>query len=233
MVLTPSQAKAFYDRFGSKQDAQAFYEDVALDDLIAHAGFEQAQRVFELGCGTGRLAAQLLSEHLPPSASYLGIDLSQTMVELAKRRVASFAERAKVERSDGSLRFPLPDRSVDRVVSTYVLDLLSDQDLQQAITEAHRVLNSAGRLCLVSLTEGVTPVSRIVSALWSITFRIRASLVGGCRPIRLASNLAPHIWSVDYRKVVTQFGVPSEVLIATPRNTVHALNQGAQKQPVG
>jgi hypothetical protein len=37
MVLTRSQAQRFYDRFGKKQDAQAFYEDAALDDLIAHA----------------------------------------------------------------------------------------------------------------------------------------------------------------------------------------------------
>jgi len=140
MVLTPSQAKTFYDRFGSKQDAQAFYEDAAIGDLIAHAGFEQAERVFELGCGPGRLALRLLSKHLPSSASYLGIDVSQTMIDLAKQRLSSFAERARVERSDGSMQFPLPDHSVDRFVSTYVFDLLSDQDIDRAIREAHRHL---------------------------------------------------------------------------------------------
>lgn len=216
MVFTPSQAKAFYDRFGRKQDAQVFYEDAALDDLIAHARFEEAQRVFEFGCGTGRLAARLLSEHLAPSASYLGTDLSQTMVDLARQRITPFAGRAEIKLSDGSLRFPLPDGSVDRVVSTYVLDLLSDQDIRLAIAEAHRVLTPGGMLCLVSLTEGVTPVSRVVSGLWFLVFRCRASLVGGCRPIRLASYLAPHVWSVNHHKVVTQFGAASEVLVATP-----------------
>jgi len=214
MVLTRAQAQAFYDRFGKKQDTQSFYEDPALDALIAHAAFEQAEKVFELGCGTGRFALRLLTKHLPASASYLGIDLSQTMIDIADQRIASCSGRAKVVRSDGSMHFPLPDRSADRVVSAYVLDLLSETDIRDAITEASRVLMPGGKLCLVSLTAGVTIPSRIVSGLWSAAFGLHAPLVGGCRPIRLDSYVDGDAWSVEYRDVVTQFGVPSEVLVA-------------------
>jgi len=213
MVLTQSQARTFYDRFGKKQDAQAFYEDAALDDLIAHAAFEKVEKVFELGCGTGRFASRLLANHLSPSASYLGIDLSRTMIEIAEQRILPYKRRAKVDQSDGSLRFPLPDHSVDCVVSTYVLDLLSETDIRSAISETRRVLIPSGKLCLVSLTQGVTFVSRIVCAMWSVIFRLRPSLVGGCRPILLDSFFDQQSWSVDYRNVVTQFGIPSEVLI--------------------
>lgn len=234
MVLTRSQARSFYDRFGKKQDAQAFYEDAALDDLIAHAAFEQAEKVFELGCGTGRFAFRLLTKQLSPSASYLGIDLSQTMIDIAAQRISPYAERAKVVQSDGSLRFPLPDRSVDRVVSTYVLDLLSETDIRQASSEARRVLIPSGKLCLVSLTHGVTFASRIVCALWSAVFRLHAPLVGGCRPIRLDSFFDQQVWSVDYRNVVTQFGVPSEVLIASPKSAPNdAFNPDASKRRAG
>jgi ubiquinone/menaquinone biosynthesis C-methylase UbiE len=213
MVLTRSQAQAFYDRFGEKQDAQSFYEDAALADLIAHGAFEQAQRVFELGCGTGRFASRLLATHLSTSASYLGIDLSRTMINIAERRLTAYAERAKVIQTDGSPCFPLADHSVDRVVSTYVLDLLSEADIRQAISEARRVLVPGGKLCLASLTDGVTISSRIVCALWSQAFRLHAPLVGGCRPIRLDPLIDRRNWSIDYRNVVTQFEVPSEVLI--------------------
>ena len=88
-----------------------------MNDLIAQAGFEDAQRVFELGCGTGKLAARLLAQHLPDSATYLGCDLSPTMIGLATRRLAVHAGRARVARSEGGVQFPLPDHSVDRVVS--------------------------------------------------------------------------------------------------------------------
>jgi ubiquinone/menaquinone biosynthesis C-methylase UbiE len=219
MVLTRSQAQTFYDRFGRKQDAQAFYENAALKDLIAHAAFEQAEKVFELGCGTGRFALRLLKKHLSPSASYLGIDLSRTMIDLAGQCISPYAERARVVRSDGSMSFPLSDHSVDRVVSAYVLDLLSEEDIRQAIAEANRVLKAGGKLCLVSLTHGVTLASRIVEALWSGVYQRHAAWVGGCRPIDLDSFFDPKSWSIDYGNVVSQLGVASEVIIASPKGT--------------
>jgi ubiquinone/menaquinone biosynthesis C-methylase UbiE len=222
MVLTPSQAQTFYDHFGKRQDTQAFYEDAALDELIAHAAFKEAHSAFEFGCGTGRFADRLLARHLPPTATYLGIDISQTMVGIAQQRLAPYGERALVVQSDASLHFPLPDHCVDRVVSTYVFDLLAETDIQQAIAEAHRVLKPGGKICLASLTQGVDLSSRLVCAVWSAIFRMRASLVGGCRPIQLASFFPQQTWALEYRHVLSQFGVPSEIVIASPKSP-HAL----------
>jgi ubiquinone/menaquinone biosynthesis C-methylase UbiE len=216
-TLTPSEARAFYDRFGKKQDTQGFYENPALDDLIAHANFNDAQKVFELGCGTGKFAARLLGDHLSSSARYLGCDVSATMVNLAKQRLAPYAERAKVVRSDGSIRFPLSDRSVDHVISNYVLDLLSEEDILLVFAEAHRVLTLEGKFCLVSLTKGVSFVSRIVSFIWMEVFHLRPTLVGGCRPILLESYLDKERWQLEYQTVLTPFGVPSEVFILIKR----------------
>lgn len=216
-TLTPSEARAFYDRFGKKQDTQAFYENPALDDLIAHANFRDAQNVFEFGCGTGKFASRLLEKHLSSSARYLGCDVSATMVNLAKQRLAPYAERAKVVRSDGSIRFPLSDRSVDHVISNYVLDLLSEEDILLVFAEAHRVLTLEGKFCLVSLTKGVTFFSRIVTFIWIELFRIRPTLVGGCRPILLESYLDKESWRLEYQTVLTPFGVPSEVLVLTKK----------------
>jgi ubiquinone/menaquinone biosynthesis C-methylase UbiE len=217
-VLTSSEARAYYDRFGKKQDSQGFYEDPALDDLIAHAGFNHARKVFEFGCGTGKLAARLLAEHLPSSATYLGCDVSPVMVGIATRRLEAYPDRARVVQSDGVVRFPLPDHSVDRVISSYVLDLLSEGDIRMVFAEAQRVLTPSGKLCLVSLTKGITLPSRIVSSVWMTVFRMRASLVGGCRPIRLDMYIDGDHWQLEYRRVVTPFGVPSEVLVLSTRN---------------
>ncbi len=217
MLFTRQQAKAYYDWFGSKQDMQAFYENAALDDLIEHADFGHAASVFELASGTGRFAQRLLSRHLPSTATYLGIDLSSTMIGLATRRIAPYADRAKVMQSDGVMRFPLPDHSVDRFVSVYLFDILSEDDIRQAIAEAHRVLTPGGKLCVASLTEGVTVASRLVSTLWSQAFRLHSSLVGGCRPLRLDQFFESPDWLLERRNVVVRFGVPTEVLIAAPQ----------------
>jgi SAM-dependent methyltransferase len=101
------------------------------------------------------------------------------MIDIAERRIAANAQRARVIQSDGSLRFPIPDQSVDRVVSTYVLDLLSEADIRLAISEAHRVLTPDGMLCLASLTPGVTITSRLIGTLWSQLFRLHAAFWWG------------------------------------------------------
>ncbi len=213
MVLTPQESRRFYDRFGEKQDAQGFYEDPALDDLIRHASLAKAQAVFEFGCGSGRFAARLLAGHLRDSATYLGCDVSSTMVALATERLAPFADRARATLSDGTLRFPLSADSVDRILCTYVLDLLSEAQIAEFLQEAERVLAPGGKLCLVSLTNGTTFPSRVVSALWGLLYRLRPTVVGGCRPLRLDQFISSDRWETEYRNVVTPFAVPSEVLI--------------------
>ena len=217
MVLSTPEAKKFYDRFGSKQDKQGFYEDKALALMIQQAALFNAKSVFELGCGTGRFALRLLDDHFDSTTRYLGIDLSETMINLASQRLTKYASRAKAEQSDGSMHFPLDDHSVDRVVSTYVLDLLSDADILKAIEEAKRVLSPGGKLCLAGLSRGVTQPSRLVCTVWSTIFKLKASLVGGCRPIRIDSYLNPQDWNIEFHEVITQFAVPSEILIASPR----------------
>jgi ubiquinone/menaquinone biosynthesis C-methylase UbiE len=215
-TLSPAAARALYDRIGGWQDTQRFYEDCATADLIAQSDFLTAGSVFEFGAGTGRIAEQLLRSHLPAPARYHGIDISSTMVALARQRLAPWRDRATVEQSDGSPRLPAPDSSVDRFVSTYVLDLLSAEDIARVLEEAHRVLSPNGRLCLVSATHGQRPLERFVMGLAARLHSLSPRLVGGCRAVDLASSLGAGRWQVLARSVVSKWGITSEVLVATP-----------------
>lgn len=212
-VLGRAAVRAYYDRFGAKQDSQGFYEDPAINTLITHADFEHARRVFEFGCGTGKLALRLLDNHLPDAATYLGCDLSPVMTRLAVRRIEPYAARARIERTEGDIRFPVADGAVDRVVSCYVLDLLSEDDIRRYFAEAHRALRPSGYVCLASLGRGTGAFSRGVSWLWSRVFALSPSLVGGCRPIDMDAFIDVSQWRLVYRNTVTPFGVPSDVRI--------------------
>ena len=213
-TLTPSQARAYYDGYGAKQDTQGWYEDKAMDELCAHAGFQEAEAVLEFGCGTGKLAHRLLDAELPAGATYLGLDISSEMISLSASRLEAFKNRAKVQLTDGEVTFDLPYASYDRFVSTYVFDLLSEQDASQILTEAHRILKPGGRLCIASLTEGQSRWSKLVSKSWAFVQRISPSTVGGCRPIIVDAHLDSAMWSIQHRKLLSAFGLPSEVLIA-------------------
>lgn len=205
-----------YDRIGRWQDTQAVYEAPALDALVAHGGFEEAQTVFEVGCGTGRFAERLLCHHCPPSTQYEGVDLSATMVQIARERLAPFGDRATVIQTDGSLTFDRPTDSQDRFVATYLLDLLPQDDARTLLAEAHRLLQKDGRLCIAGLTWGSGALSAVVTRLWAGLHSLRPAWVGGCRPIRARSFLREERWRVSYHTVVEAWGVPSEVLIAAP-----------------
>lgn len=218
VTLTHSQARRYYDWFGSKQDSQGFYEDAALQALVDHGDFGQANWLFELGCGTGRFAERLFRTQLNKQAVYLGVDLSQTMTSLASRRLVEYRDRAQVVRSGGDVAFPLADQCVDRVIATYVLDLLSGEDIQRVVSESHRVLRPGGRLCLAGLTFGNSLLSRLVSYTWAGLFHLYAPMVGGCRPQQLRPYLDSLHWEIAYHQVIIQFGVASEVIIAQPRH---------------
>ena len=214
-TLTIPEAKRFYDRFGRTQDRQDFYEAPAIESLLANGDFARARSVFELGCGTGRLAQRLLRDCLPATSTYRGVDISSTMIAIATDRLAGFGERATVSIESGESDLPARSRSVDRFLATYVFDLLSDEQVRSMLSEAHRILVPDGLLCIAGLTPGTTALSRMVMALWSGLFRLRPLLVGGCRPIRLGERLGDR-WQIRHREVVVAFGIPSEVLIARP-----------------
>jgi SAM-dependent methyltransferase len=213
-VLTHEQAQAFYDWMGKKQDWQAFYEAKATHVLITHASFEAAQAIFEFGCGTGALAERLLTSHLSPSARYVAVDSSTTMVRLAKARLACFGPRVEVQQTDGSLQFDAASGSYDRFVSAYVADLLSTSVIAVLLSEAHRLLLPEGRLCLVGLTHGTNWLSRLVTGVWARVYRLAPRLVGGCRPLELHALLLAHPFHLEYAKKVTAFGIPSEIIVA-------------------
>lgn len=214
--FTVEQARAFYDRFGRKQDWQAFYEDPATQALVDHAAFGGARRVIEFGCGTGRLAERLLRRYLPADATYLGIDVSPTMVGIARERLRPWERRAEVRLSDGSATLQELDACADRFVSTYVFDLLSPHQISEVLKEAHRVLHDEARLCLVSLTHGRGVFGRLICATWQRVHALSPRLVGGCRPIDLTEFIRSD-WDVRYLDWVSSFSVTSEVLIASPQ----------------
>jgi ubiquinone/menaquinone biosynthesis C-methylase UbiE len=136
------------------------------------------------------------------------------MVDLARGRLAPFGPRAEVRLTDGSPRIEAPAAAFDRFVSTYVLDLLSLEDIAAAFAEAHRVLEPGGLLGLVGLTSAEHGVAQVATWIWEHVHRLRPALVGGCRPIEILSLLPPGDWKVRHRAVAAPYAITSEIVVA-------------------
>jgi SAM-dependent methyltransferase len=206
-----------YDRIGRFQDWQAVYEGSAIQEVIRLGSFGCAESVFEFGCGTGAFAAKVLKTCLPPTCHYVGIDVSPRMVRLATSRLKTWTGRTAIRLSDGSPRLHEPDGAFDRFVSNYVFELLAPEYAAAIISEAHRILSSSGKLCLVSLACGSSGLSRIATVAWERVWRLKPELVGGCRPIDLSSLLMLGQWSIDHQRRVVSLGITSEVIVASRR----------------
>ena len=214
-TLTPDEARRYYDRNAHRQDAQGWYEDAALARLVCLSDFRHASAVLEAGCGTGRLAERLLREHLPNDASYIGIDISPSMLARAGTRLKKYAPRAKLSPGDVTLGLTARDQSKDRIVATYLFDLLSVAHSRHLVREMHRVLRPGGFVCLAGLTRETQAGDRTVfTQIWALMQRLWPWLVGGCRPVNLRTLLDTAQWQIVAHETVSPRGLVSEILIA-------------------
>jgi ubiquinone/menaquinone biosynthesis C-methylase UbiE len=217
-MLTRKELRQIYDRVGTWQDAQSFYEGPAVDRLLDHGDFGRARSVVEIGCGTGALARQLLADRCPETTTYEAVELSPIMADLARRRLKPWKDRVRIRSTAGAPPLERRDASADRIVIAYVLDLMSESEIRWLLREARRVLRPGGLLCTCGLAPGQSRLARIVEVLWRIVFAIRPSLVGGCRPLNVRPLLGSG-WTVQHHDHVCAYGITSEVLVASPRRS--------------
>ncbi|QHT54691.1 class I SAM-dependent methyltransferase [Cellulomonas sp. H30R-01] len=119
--------------------------------LVGLAGIRAGDRVLDLGCGTGNVA-QLVARTIP-DAVVTGLDPDLP----ALRRAARKARRARVPltfvRGYGQA-VPLPDASVDHVVSSLALHHVPDADRAATAAEVARVLRPGGRVTILDFGGG-------------------------------------------------------------------------------
>ncbi|HNS49988.1 MAG TPA: arsenite methyltransferase [Anaerolineae bacterium] len=110
---------------------------------LAIADLRPGEVVLDLGSGGG-IDCFLAARRVGPAGRVIGLDMTPDMIRLAQRN-AKKVGAANVEFRLGEMEdIPLPDRSVDAVISNCVINLSPDKDA--VFAEAYRVLRPGGRL---------------------------------------------------------------------------------------
>jgi len=133
---------------------------------IALAELNPGEIVLDLGSGGG-IDVLLSAKRVGPTGKAYGLDMTDEMLALANRNKAE-AGIDNVEFLKGEIEnIPLPDESVDVVISNCVINLSTDKD--QVLREAFRVLKPGGRFAVadIVLTRPVPQAVREHMALWT------------------------------------------------------------------
>ena len=130
--------------------------------VLAHAGIQQGERILDVGCGTGTLAAR--AARAAPGVKVTGLDADPTILAKARRRAADAGlEIAFDEGTATSL--PYPDASFDVVLSTLFFHHLPDDSKRQTAAEVVRVLRPGGRVVVADVGRPQDPAMRVAVRL--------------------------------------------------------------------
>jgi len=131
----------------------------------ALAALRPGEIVLDLGSGGG-IDVLLSAKRVGPSGKAYGLDMTDEMLALARENQRK-AEITNAEFLKGEIEHvPLPDGSVDVIISNCVINLSADKD--RVLAEAFRVLKPGGRLAVSDIVvrgEAPAPVRRSVE-LW-------------------------------------------------------------------
>ena len=131
---------------GLPSESTASFAGVANPQVIGP--ILRGETVLDIGCGAG-MDLLLAARRVGISGRAIGIDMTEIMRDRARASaVAAGLTNVEVHRADATA-LPLPDASVDVVISNGVLNLVPEKD--KAFTEIRRVLRPGGRLQLADI----------------------------------------------------------------------------------
>jgi len=122
--------------------AAAIAASLGCGNPLAVAELHEGETVLDLGSGGG-IDVLLSARRVGPTGKAYGVDMTDEMLALARAN-ADKAGASNVEFVKGTIEVvPLPDESVDVVISNCVINLSTDKPA--VLTEAHRLLRPGGR----------------------------------------------------------------------------------------
>ncbi len=174
-----------------------------LERAIEHMNISTTDLVLDLGIGTG---ASL--NYYPPHARIFGVDLSEGMLALCRKRIAERNLTRTVVFQADAMRLPFADDTFDHVFISHVISVVSDP--ARLVQEAQRVSKPGARIVILNHFQSPNRFIAMVEKL----------LCPLCTKLGWRSDLALHDLikqtgvSIDYRYKLESIDLWETVVIS-------------------
>jgi arsenite methyltransferase len=215
----PVTSNLYSDAETGDLPAEAVAASLGCGNPTALLALEPGQTVLDLGSGGG-IDVLLSARRVGPTGKVYGLDMTDEMLALARENQRR-SGATNVEFLKGTIEaIPLPDESVDVIISNCVINLSSDKDA--VLRQAFRVLKPGGRFAVSDVVvRGEVPaairrsmelwVGCIAGALEEREYQAKLAAAG-------FANIAVEPWRIyhleDARAFLTASGVDVERVAA-------------------
>ncbi|GLA02192.1 hypothetical protein AnigIFM60653_001593 [Aspergillus niger] len=114
---------------------------------VGFANLKEGETVLDLGSGSG-IDVILAAHRVGRNGQAIGVDMTDNMIELAKKNIqkAGLSNARVIEANINCI--PLPDSSVDCIISNCVINLVPAADKECVFKEIARLLKPGGRVAI-------------------------------------------------------------------------------------
>ena len=182
--------------------------------IVKRLAAENPRKVLDIGCGTGTLTRQVY-DALPAGddLDICGLDAAEKMIEVARKKAGSRPglrfEAALAE------ELPVPDASMDCVLSTFFFHHLNYDLKRKSLTECWRALRPGGQLLILDVDIPYSLFGKICA--WSGYWLFRQPEIAENIHGRLREALRVSPWGVEWQIASRHSGYLSLFIMQKPQ----------------
>ena len=209
VTRSKEEARTSYDRLSRWYDLLTSSEKKITGTGLQYLEPHPGKSILEVGFGTGQALIEL-GRAVSPGGKVFGVDISQGMRQVARKRIVKAGLDRTVELTSGdAVHLPFRDEAFEAVFMSFTLELFDTPDIPLVLTECRRVLRKGGRLGIVALVREKSRAVRVYE--W---FHVHMPALVDCRPILAREAVEAAGLEVSTSEIKRVWGLPVEVIIA-------------------
>jgi ubiquinone/menaquinone biosynthesis C-methylase UbiE len=194
-----SKFVGIYDFWGKLTESKAIEKAVSIFDS------SNDMKVLDVGVGTGQLFERVIK--INKNGINVGLDLSLEMISKAESKLKPSFNNFSLTIGN-AFHLPYKAQSFNFLFSSYVFDLLPENQFGKVIDEFKRVLKPASGGIMITMSRG----TKWYNKFWYLLAKYFPKLLTNCRPVDLSDHLAAAGFVIEERKQISQNTFASEII---------------------